>query len=278
MEVTNTIAGRKPNTVRNSGFTLIELLVVIAIIAILAAILFPVFASAREKARQTSCLSNLKQMGIAQMQYSQDYDEVILPAWIAGGPSWGGDGWPGQARWTDLVFPYVKSLQVYNCPSDANNVPYEYSDAATKDGSGNTYGSVGSSGSYGINSSYYADTTGRATAPGQAVNWGGGGSDIVTQADAKKPSGTIIFGECQPYANGASWGTCELTWPNQAAADTAFANINTYNPPSLGPTNPGRHNKGMNVAFLDGHAKWYRLDQMNQKNANGYYSLFILED
>src|SRR5579862_3599835 len=65
---------------RQSGFTLIELLVVIAIIAILAAILFPVFAQAREKARQASCISNLKQLGLAFLQYEQDYDETLLPA------------------------------------------------------------------------------------------------------------------------------------------------------------------------------------------------------
>src|SRR2546423_6076610 len=84
------------------GFTLIELLVVIAIIAILAAILFPVFAKARENARKTSCLSNLKQMGLGLMQYSQDYDECMPK----GASNNRGNGWGGP------VFPYVKSAQV----------------------------------------------------------------------------------------------------------------------------------------------------------------------
>lgn len=119
---------------KNHGFTLIELLVVIAIIAILAAILFPVFARARENARRTSCLSNLKQIGLGTMQYLQDYDERFPPP--LDGP-WGGpyktqntpgtpgsvfttsDGNPGSnwVSWMDMIFPYVKSVQLFVCPS-----------------------------------------------------------------------------------------------------------------------------------------------------------------
>ncbi len=93
------------------GFTLIELLVVIAIIAILAAILFPVFARAREKARQASCLSNVKQLGLAPQMYAQDYDETLPPS-IAGRPS-------GALVTTfDLLEPYTKNKQIERCPSD----------------------------------------------------------------------------------------------------------------------------------------------------------------
>lgn len=90
------------------GFTLIELLVVIAIIAILAAILFPVFARAREKARQTSCLNNVKQLCLAILQYTQDYDERYTPAYCTN----------PHVPWPLLLQPYVKNQQVVTCPSD----------------------------------------------------------------------------------------------------------------------------------------------------------------
>ena len=101
------------------AFTLIELLVVIAIIAILAAILFPVFAKAREKARQISCASNLKQLGLGFIQYSQDYDERYPSRNIGGADT--------TLNWANAIYPYVKSVGVYQCP-DAQ-VPldsYEY--------------------------------------------------------------------------------------------------------------------------------------------------------
>ncbi|MEO7715264.1 MAG: DUF1559 domain-containing protein [Capsulimonas sp.] len=95
---------------KTNGFTLIELLVVIAIIAILAAILFPVFAKAREKARQVSCLSNMKQCGIAVTQYVQDSDEAFPQG--TSNYNQGGTGWAGQ------IMPYIKSAAVFKCPDD----------------------------------------------------------------------------------------------------------------------------------------------------------------
>ena len=94
---------------RTGGFTLIELLVVIAIIAILASILLPVFARAREKARQTRCTANLKQIGLAADMYAGDYDEALPPlAYAAGG---------GMVYWNDLLAPYVKNTDLFICPS-----------------------------------------------------------------------------------------------------------------------------------------------------------------
>ncbi|NCO36548.1 MAG: hypothetical protein AUJ92_04690 [Armatimonadetes bacterium CG2_30_59_28] len=97
---------------KRRGFTLIELLVVIAIIAILAAILFPVFAKAREKARTSSCQSNLKQLGIAMLMYVQDYDEVfpVSHYWIG----------TDAPTWRVRIFPYVKNAQAFACPSAAD--------------------------------------------------------------------------------------------------------------------------------------------------------------
>ena len=101
----------------NKGFTLIELLVVIAIIAILAAILFPVFARAREKARQTSCLSNVKQIALGAMMYTQDYDEMTPPHTDDEPATPLPDNW----RWDGYALrlsPYVKNHQILRCPSD----------------------------------------------------------------------------------------------------------------------------------------------------------------
>lgn len=114
------------------GFTLIELLVVIAIIAILAAILFPVFARAREKARQTSCLSNVKQLGLGFLMYMQDYDETFVPTSAAHMTNLvtAGDHY---SIWYRAIMPYVKNDQIFICPSDGDK------DSAKWDSSGGTW-------------------------------------------------------------------------------------------------------------------------------------------
>ncbi|RYG65628.1 DUF1559 domain-containing protein, partial [bacterium] len=104
-----------------SAFTLIELLVVIAIIAILAAILFPVFGRARENARRSSCQSNLKQIGLGIMQYTQDYDERYPVR-----------AWPTDETmsWRRVTQPYIKSAQVFSCPSNTQNATYALDSSA----------------------------------------------------------------------------------------------------------------------------------------------------
>ncbi|BDI29490.1 hypothetical protein CCAX7_15410 [Capsulimonas corticalis] len=106
------------------GFTLIELLVVIAIIAILAAILFPVFAKAREKARQISCLSNERQLGLGIMQYVQDNDEAYPALRINDpGQTYGGNGFETDYWWSQAIYPYTKSANLYVCPSNPDTGP-----------------------------------------------------------------------------------------------------------------------------------------------------------
>lgn len=124
-----------------SAFTLIELLVVIAIIAILAAILFPVFARARENARRSSCQSNLKQIGLGVFQYTQDYDEKY-PLSRVGNFAINGTN-NAEAPWQAVVQPYVKSIQLFKCPSNTSNVLLSYTNAGTGDTIPVSYASVG---------------------------------------------------------------------------------------------------------------------------------------
>ncbi len=166
------------------GFTLIELLVVIAIIAILAAILFPVFARAREKARQSSCLSNVKQIGVAVQMYIQDYDGAY-PAYYIG---------PSQTMdysWVSLVGPYAKNQQIFLCPSDSGA-------ARWTPGNGDSVSNV----SYGWNYNWISYN---------ARNQAGGAPTM--DADFQYPAETVLFCDAaQHYVQGPGTASSSY-WP-----------------------------------------------------------------
>jgi prepilin-type N-terminal cleavage/methylation domain-containing protein len=134
---------------RKSGFTLIELLVVIAIIAILAAILFPVFAQAREQARKTSCISNVKQVNLAVVMYVQDYDESLpleqVPEWAADNTGWFYPFGERTYTWQNIVQPYIKNWQAMICPDSGMNV----TNPATSDDPFSNYGFTAASAAFG---------------------------------------------------------------------------------------------------------------------------------
>ncbi|PIU94616.1 MAG: hypothetical protein CO096_30280 [Armatimonadetes bacterium CG_4_9_14_3_um_filter_66_14] len=207
------------NGTKKRGFTLIELLVVIAIIAILAAILFPVFAKAREKARQASCLSNQKQIGIALAMYTQDYDEMLCKVFqYMPQPD------ATMLAWTaDLLDPYAKNWQVWRCPSDTIR---NYTEMRPPAGPNPLVWSYG-------RCSWLATNSGGAAAAIANVS--------RALADVQDPSGTIDVLDAT---------SMDL---NVYPDDTDFG-TNAARPPRTDK----RHNETMNILFLDGHAKALR--------------------
>ncbi len=209
-----------------AAFTLIELLVVIAIIAILAAILFPVFAKAREKARQSSCQSNLKQVGLAFMQYVQDYDERFMMCRYPDGrlnPA-GFNGTIILYSWPQLASAYMKSWQLLRCPSDERQRP--------------TYGGAAANPlevwSYGRNYGYFNGA--KATVAAE-----------LALAQINEPSELIMVGEPD---------SCNRCGPRSANWPTSGTDsVDTQ----MGSLLDARHNDGMNFNFHDGHVKWYKL-------------------
>jgi prepilin-type N-terminal cleavage/methylation domain-containing protein/prepilin-type processing-associated H-X9-DG protein len=203
---------------RRRGFTLIELLVVIAIIAILAAILFPVFAKAREKARQSSCLSNLKQIGLAYMQYAQDYDERLPTDWIT---LPGGTPWTDRYTWRAAISPYMKSTQIFSCPSDS--VTYSGALAGQcQNGEGNIPGS------YGDNTVHY-----NPAAPQPP------GTTYCALGQIALPAQLILAGDSSSGGHQISYQLDTLGFVRGDAGGM-------------------RHNEGANYCFADGHAKWLK--------------------
>ena len=226
---------KKNDVSQERGFTLIELLVVIAIIAILVAILFPVFARARESARRASCLSNLKQLGLGVMMYVQDYDE-IYPETITGGGYY----------WKDLLQPYVSNYQVFGCPSSSEG--YGGSTASYNWGDHN-YASV-LAGNYGTNLLMMRPYS-YTTMPDLRL------ATVVSAASTymMMDSGGYYIDPVH-VLHTASW----YYLPGSGSLGAVLSS-STY-PRFADDFNNGRHFGGVNIMFADGHAKWLKDEKV----------------
>ncbi len=213
---------------RRNAFTLIELLVVIAIIAILAAILFPVFAKAREKARQSSCQSNLKQLGLAAMQYAQDYDERYAEyskPWIGNDPNT--NYLCNRMSYLHQLQSYAKSWQLAVCPSLARR-------ATNTD----CCGRQSVTWSYGPNHTYWYGEP--SVGAGNAM------------ATYEVPAQTFMIAEMavQQMACSGEFAVGATGWPSTTPTDWGGG--------AWGAT---IHNDGSNYTYFDGHAKWVKIPQ-----------------
>ena len=222
---------------RRNGFTLIELLVVIAIIAILAAILFPVFAQARAKARQAACLSNTRQIGTALMMYGQDYDETLVP----------NDNYPlGTMFWVDMLTPYIKSDAIFVCP-DTDKGNYGWNSPQNRKAT------------YVLNNLYYYDSN-----LGQMFEH----YNIASFASVQDTSGTVFCGDggLKDFAN--AYGP-QVTLPVVLHPNDDPPTITSGQGAFV-----GRHSGGLNVTFLDGHSKWLKVQELGKTNTAGNYPYF----
>jgi prepilin-type N-terminal cleavage/methylation domain-containing protein/prepilin-type processing-associated H-X9-DG protein len=218
------------------AFTLIELLVVIAIIAILAAILFPVFARARESARRASCLSNLKQIGLGMIMYTEDYDEHVPPIDINAAADTNANNPYG---WADAIQPYLKSTQIFQCPSEQWGTKYN--------GDPSHYGSG------------YTDYWMNIMLSKPSYQGSGG----VSIAEIDYPSQMVFLADGGgTWANGPSYYSSARYSSNGVSKSSApIGYCNATSAPHLAvimDDGAKRHLDGTNFAFADGHAKWVK--------------------
>jgi prepilin-type N-terminal cleavage/methylation domain-containing protein/prepilin-type processing-associated H-X9-DG protein len=251
---------------RPRGFTLIELLVVIAIIAILAAILFPVFAQAREKARQSACLSNLKQIGTGLMMYTQDYDEAFPCNWFGGLWPTTPDG--KQYKWMDAIYPYVKNEQVFTCPSDGTTrKKYIFFQHLAKSSQDNW-------GSYCTNVAYW--DMGPGNPPSSDVS----SKQTVRMSMLQRPSDTVWAADGD--------GSFQCAWPSisqqpkVAPGPPRTLGFKGGGGPMLEGALVERHQGHIDVIWCDGHASASNLDRLTEQAPSGptagAYRYFTIED
>jgi prepilin-type N-terminal cleavage/methylation domain-containing protein/prepilin-type processing-associated H-X9-DG protein len=244
------------------AFTLIELLVVIAIIAILAAILLPVFAQAREKARQTTCTNNMKQIGTALMMYAQDYDETfptnswdMAPVGTADNDS-GNPNFKTNFNWIWQLYPYTKNRQVWVCPSD----PGPRSPTACYSKSPGAW-TIPTPNSYGVNMTILS-YAGKGN-PGK--EWFGH-EGALNMAAIPSPAATYIVTDSSRCVLEAWWiDTCTryANWERYYGRDgTGGGATKAKFPARLAEDRIYRHNRGSLIVFADGHAGWRNADRI----------------
>ena len=250
---------QQPILPRLRGFTLIELLVVIAIITILAGILFPVFAQAREKARQTTCSSNERQLGLAFIQYTQDFDERYPngPGYMdtTTAPTGDGSGWAGQ------VYSFVKSAGVFKCPDDN-----------TRPGTG-PIGNALVPVSYAYNQNAANKTNGQMISPTQTVllsECSGIATDITRPPDAGRAGSNEAdnnSGATNGYISAGLSPVLETGWLGQPTQQATYAG-NSLSPWGRYDKQAGRHSGGSIFQFADGHVKLLLPARVSPGNSN----------